>query len=291
MNPGEQRDLHWGLVCKAAIPHVRKEAFRLRDHLEAAGQKVSMEDNLARFDHADGEEPTTQGRTVEEMHHDVDLFITVGGDGTILYVQQRSDKPVFAVNAGAIGFLTEVEPAQATAGIDRVLAGDYKIDERRKLAARLGDRALPDAANEVTLQTSRIAKLIQFRIKVDGELMDTLRGDGVILSTATGSTGYAMSVGGPLVHPRLKGVVVAPIAPFRLAARPWVIPDDSTIEVTLLERDSSDLAKPAKVVVDGQHGFEVATGETVTINTSDQAARFVRLGSSFYERVRNKLTR
>ena len=127
---------------------------------------------------------------------------------------------------------------------------------------------------------------------MSGEVLDTLRGDGVIVSTATGSTGYAMSVGGPLVHPLVRGIVLAPIAPFRLAARPWIVPADAQIELTLLERDSTAGNEPfARVVVDGQHGAEVAPGQTVRIGPSESKARFVRLGSGFYERVRTKLTR
>ncbi len=274
----------WGIVGKAGIPHVRKEALRLRDHLVSRGQDVVLETRLAGYE-------GSEGMSVAELAKEVDMFLTVGGDGTILMVQEHSEKPVFAVNAGAIGFLTEVEPALATEALDLVTEGRYHVDERDKLAARLGNRDLPDATNEITLQTSRIAKLIQFRITVDGELMDTIRGDGLIVSTPTGSTGYAMSVGGPLVHPRVRGVVLAPIAPFRLAARPWVIPEDSVIELTLLERDSLAQEKQAKVVVDGQHGYDVEPGDVVVIHPSSRKARFVRLGHGFYERVRNKLTR
>jgi NAD+ kinase len=121
-------------------------------------------------------------------------------------------------------------------------------------------------------------------------VLDTLRGDGIICSTATGSTGYAMSVGGPLMHPLVRGTVLAPIAPFRLAARPWIVPTDAPIELTLLERDTpSD--HEARVVVDGQHGFPVQPGASVRIGPSQRKARFVRLGSGYYERVRTKLTR
>jgi NAD+ kinase len=225
------------------------------------------------------------------MAADVDLFVTVGGDGTILYTQQLTDKPVFGVNVGAIGFLAEVDPAHALEALAAIRAGKHIIEERHKLAVRLGDERLPDAVNEVTLQTRRIAKLIRFTVRVDGEELDTLRGDGIIVSTPTGSTGYAMSVGGPLVHPKVPGIILAPIAPFKLSARPWVVPASALIEVTLLERDSAQGVQQAKVVVDGQHGFDVDTGATITITQSRKMARFVRLGTGFYERVRVKLAR
>jgi NAD+ kinase len=276
--------LTWALVGKAGIPHVRKEALWIRDHLVSRGQRVLLETDLAQ---AAGE----PGRSLEQLDHEADLFLTVGGDGTILMAQHVTDKPIFGVNAGAIGFLAEVEPPQAAAGIEQVIRGDYRVEERDKLSAWLGPQRLPDATNEVTLQTSRIAKLIRFRITVGGEVLDTLRGDGIIVSTATGSTGYAMSVGGPLVHPLVHGTVLAPIAPFRLSARPWVVPSDAVVELTLEDRDSQAGSGQARVVVDGQHGFEVSPGQSVRIAPSPRKARFIRLGSGYYERVRSKLTR
>ncbi len=276
--------MKWGIVAKGGIDHVRKAALGLRDHLVGRGEDVWLETDLA-------EAASEEGHTLQEMDAVVDLFMTVGGDGTILMTQHVTDKPVFAVNAGAIGFMAEVDPPDAKEALDKVIAGKYRVEERDKLSAYLGDMHLGDATNEVTIQASLIAKLIKIRIDVDGEELDTMRGDGLIVSTPTGSTGYAMSVGGPLVHPAVRGTVLAPIAPFRLSARPWVIPEACCVEVTVVERESIDSEKPAKVVVDGQHATPIGPGETVTIRASKRKARFVRLGSGFYERVRTKLTR
>jgi NAD+ kinase len=284
VTPGQDTALTWAIVGKGGIPHIRREAMWLRQALLDRGQHVLLEEDLAK---ATGE----KGHTLDQLDRDADLFLTVGGDGTILMVLHATDKPIFGVNAGAIGFLAEVEPPQAALGIDQIIRGDYRVEQRDKLQAWLDQRRLPDATNEVTLQTSRIAKLIRFTITVSGEVLDTLRGDGIIVSTATGSTGYAMSVGGPLVHPLVHGTVLAPIAPFRLSARPWVVPSDAVIELTLLERDSSQGEQHARVVVDGQHGLDVRPGQTVRIMPSPRKARFIRLGSGYYERVRTKLTR
>lgn len=285
--PRAGSSLTWALVGKASIPHVRKQALWLRSELRKRKQRVLLETSLA-------EASRTRGSSLAELDKVADLFVTVGGDGTLLLTQGATDKPVLGVNAGAIGFLTEVEPAQAAAALDQIIRGEYRIEERDKLSAWLDDEPLPDATNEVTVQTSRIAKLIRFRVSVSGEILDTLRGDGIIVSTPTGSTGYAMSVGGPLVHPLVRGTVLAPIAPFRLSARPWVVPADAVIEIMLEERDSAreeQDEKLARVVVDGQHGFGLASGSTVRIAPSPRKARFIRLGSGFYERVRTKLTR
>lgn len=275
--------MRWGLVGKGSITHVRREAHRIADILKAKGQEVLWETDLA-----------TVGETVHELAEldkHVDYLVTVGGDGTILHTVQQCDTPVFGVNAGAIGFLAEVEPPMAAEGIDRVLAGLYRIEERPKLGAWLDDVRLPDALNEVTMQTSRIAKLIRFEVRVDGEVLDVFRGDGFIVSTPTGSTGYAMSVGAPLVHPAVQGTILAPIAPFKLSARPWVVPSAARVELHLLPRDSAQGVQQARVVVDGQEGHDVDTGSVVSTAPSGNVARFVRLGSGFYERVRTKLTR
>jgi NAD+ kinase len=282
--PAAAKPLRWGLVGKGSTAHIRKEAGWIRDHLAKRGQHVLLETSLA-------EALDAKGRTLQQLDEEVDLFLTIGGDGTILMVQAVTDKPVLGINAGAIGFLCEAEPPQAAAAIDQVIRGEHRIEERERLSAWLDGEKLPDATNEVTLQTSRIAKLIQFRITVGNEVLDTLRGDGLIVATATGSTGYSMAVGGPLMHPGVHGTVLAPIAPFRLAARPWVVPSESFVELTILERDPTMNEPQARVVVDGHHGVEVRPGQTVRIGPSPRKARFVRLGSGFYERVRTKLTR
>lgn len=276
--------MRWGLVGKGDIPHVAKEADRIARHLESLGESVRCGQGL-------GPSIGREGTSSRKLDAEVDLWITVGGDGTILHAQHVTEKPVLGVNAGAIGFLAEVEPPQVEDAIRAVLDGDYRVEERHKMACRLDDEPLSDAVNEITLQTRRIAKLIRFRVEVDDEVLDTYRGDGIIVSTPTGSTGYAMSVGGPLMHPAVRGTILAPIAPFKLAARPWVVPDSSHIAITLLERDSAQGIQQARVVVDGQDSRDVATGSTVHVGPSAHKARYVRLGSGFYERVRTKLTR
>ncbi len=276
--------MKWGLVGKGGITHVRREAERVATLLEAMDQEVLWETDLA----------SVEGKTVHELpelDREADYLVTVDGDGTILHTQQRCDTPVLGINAGAIGFLAEVEPPMVEEAIQRVLDGKFRIEERPKLGAWLDDARLPDALNEVTLQTSRIAKLIRFEVRVDGEVLDVFRGDGFIVSTPTGSPGYAMSVGAPLVHPAVHATVLAPIAPFKLSARPWIVPDASRIELELLPRDSVQGVQQARVVVDGQEGHDVDTNSVVTCAPGGGVARFVRLGSGFYDRVRTKLIR
>jgi NAD+ kinase len=273
--------MKWGLICKPNATHVMKEVKTLHDHLVKLKQPMQVETLLAKA-------LKVKATPLERMAADV--YVAVGGDGTILLTLHHTDRPVLAVNAGGIGFLSEVEPKYALNAVERILRGDFRVEERAKVACQLDDQRLPDAANEVTVQSSQIAKLIKFRIEINGEVTDTLRGDGVIVATATGSTGYSLSVGGPILHPSVDAVVVSPIAPFRLGARPLVIPYTSTVRITLLERRLGS-EKPAKVVVDGHHSTDMAPNEAVTVTPSERRARFVRFNGGFYDRVRTKLTR
>jgi NAD+ kinase len=274
----------WGVVGKGNIPHVVEAARRVVAILDRLEQDYSIQDGLA-------EAMQKKGMAMVELNEIVDIWVTVGGDGTLLYCQHFTEKPVLGVNAGAVGFLTEVELEDVAGAMEAVVAGKHTIEERHRISCKIDGVPVSDAVNEVTLQTRRIAKLIRFRITVNGQELDVFRADGVIVSTATGSTGYAMSVGGPLVHPKVPGVVIAPIAPFKLASRPWVIADDSHIEVTLMERDSAQGVQQAFCVIDGIERHGVATNATVTIGPSDRPARYIRLGTNFYERVREKLSR
>lgn len=273
--------MKWALVGNPTNPQVAGEIRELAEYLKKKKQVVQYESLIA-------EAVKAKGVPLEKL--DADIFITVGGDGTILLTLEHTDRPVLAVNAGGLGFLSEVEPKYASNAIDRILKGDYRIEERTKLSCFLDKERLPDAANEVTVQTSRIAKLIEFRVEINGEVSDTLRGDGLIISTPTGSTGYSLSVGGPILHPSVDAIVISPIAPFRLGARPIVVPYSSTVQVTLIGREKGD-GKEAKVVVDGQHGYGLTVGDTVLVKPSDKRARFIRFQSRFFDRVRTKLIR
>lgn len=274
--------MKWGLVSKPDLSHVAREMASILDHLKKRKQQVVLESRTAAALRSKG------GVPLEKM--DADVYVTMGGDGTVLLTLEHTDHPVLAVNAGGLGFLSEVEPKYAADAIDRILRSDYQVDERTKLAAWLDKQRLPDAANEVTVQTAKIAKLIKLRIEVNDELFDTMRADGVIVATATGSTGYSLSVGGPILHPSVDALVVSPIAPFRLAARPLIVPFSSNLKITVLARGAED-EKEARVVVDGQHGFGIPSNGSVTVRPSERRARFIRFGGGFYERVRTKLTR
>jgi len=160
------------------------------------------------------------------------------------------------------------------------------VDERSRLKMLINGVCMPRATNEIALITASPAKMIEFEILVDGSLMEDFRADGVIIATATGSTAYAMSAGGPIVDPRVDAIVLVPMAPFKLSSRPWVMPGGSVIEVRLKLPE-----KEALVVVDGQSSTSVSSQDRIVISKAKTPARFVKVAEGgFYAKVKSKLT-
>lgn len=228
-----------------------------------------------------------KGTPVAEMRNKgAELIISVGGDGTVLRGIQKMDDPlpVLGINMGTIGFLVDVNPEEALEVIDKVLSG-FEFEERSRLSIRVNDEKLPPATNEVVIITASPAKMLSYRIFVDKSRLEELRADGVVFATSTGSTAYAMSAGGPIVDPRVDGTVIVPLAPFKLSARPWVVPAKSRIRVEITVPK-----KEAVLVIDGQYTRKIKEDDTILITKADKPARFVKTGEGgFYEKVKSKL--
>ena len=217
---------------------------------------------------------------------DADLVLSLGGDGTFLWTLQRTDLPILAVHAGTVGFLAEVDgerPEEFDRAIDRVVAGDYAIEERLKLAVQIGPRSLPDATNEVVVHSSQVAKMRQYELAVDGRPVGRVRADGLILATPTGSTSYALSALGPIVDPGIEAIVIAALAPFQVAHRTVLIDPRRAVTLRVVAPE-----KDAIVVVDGQEEYPLAPGEVLRVYRSPRRASFVRFGPGFFERLRGK---
>jgi NAD+ kinase len=257
-------------------------AERLMDEIESWNSGVQIL--------ADGDLALTIGRppsSVQEMERlKVDFIVSIGGDGTILRtIHKMADPvPILGINMGTLGFLVDVEPVDALETIKRLLSG-FVVDERSRLKLLLNGVCMPRATNEIAFLTASPAKMIEFEILVDGSLMEDFRADGVIIATATGSTAYAMSAGGPIVDPRVDAIVLVPMAPFKLSSRPWVMPGNSVIEVRLKLPE-----KEALVVVDGQSSTNISTKDSIVISKAKTPARFVKAAKDgFYAKVKSKL--
>jgi NAD+ kinase len=214
----------------------------------------------------------------------VDVMVTVGGDGTILRTLQGSDTPILGVNAGVLGFLTEVRPADIKSAMKKLLAGNYQIEKRLKLKTVMNGRRLEDATNEAVIHTAHVAKMRHFCISVDNTRATEMRADGIIVATPTGSTCYAMSVGSSIIDPRVDALVIAPIAPFRLSARPLVVPAKSKVTIRIGE------PRECIMVIDGQSEYTMSGNETLVFSASEKRAKFVSFNpDDFYVNLEQKL--
>jgi NAD+ kinase len=222
-----------------------------------------------------------------------DLIVAVGGDGTMLYAARLATPhgvPVLGVNRGRLGFLADIGPADMRDRLAEVLAGGYVKDRRAMLRATLrrpgaADRSC-EALNDVVLQKWQTGRMLDFETWIDGRYVNTHGGDGIVIATATGSTAYALSCGGPILYPELDALVLAPICPHTLSDRPIVVRSSSKVEVRLVERPDTS----AQVICDGIALGELIPGDRLVI---EPAARNVTLlhppDHDYYRILRSKL--
>lgn len=214
-----------------------------------------------------------------------DIALVIGGDGTVLHTVRQLNKqiPIIGINRGRVGFLTDLEPEEAEEYLKKIIAGDYKIEKRMRLYLSVDGEYAGEALNEAVIVSSRPAKILQLTINIDHVPAERFRADGVIISTPTGSTGYAMSAGGPIVDPWTDGFLIVPLAPYYLSSRPHIV---SSRRRLLIELDST---KPADLVIDGQHITELYNGNVLSIEKSSEPALFINAGKNFFAKVDRKL--
>jgi len=270
--------MQWGLVCSA---HMKKSISLAKEIYMFLSEEnnVFVEKTIA-------EKLNVDGVSFAKINKKADVVVTIGGDGTIIRTLRDVEQPIFAINSGGMGFLSEVESKYAMNGLKQVMTGEYNVEERAKIKVEVNDVRLPDAANEVTLQTARIAKIMYFQIFVENELVETLGADGVIVATPTGSTSYALSVGGPIMDPAVEAMIIAPLAPFRLSTRPWIVPFNKKIRLNVLPK-----SRETRLVIDGSFEKNITCDDKIIVSKSEKKARFIRFGESFYQMVRLKLVR
>lgn len=215
---------------------------------------------------------------------DADVAVVIGGDGTILRTVQQMERqiPIIGINHGEVGFLADLEPDDAWEFV-RTLVTGFEVEKRMRLSLFNGDEPLGDALNEALIVTTRPAKMLRFSIIIDGRVSEQFRSDGLLVSTPTGSTAYAMSAGGPIVDPRIEGFLVVPLAPYMLSSRPHFIGSDRRLEIRL------ESSKPAKLVIDGQKTVELGSSATLAVQKAQQPALFVDAYRNFFEKVDEKL--
>ena len=225
----------------------------------------------------------------------VGLVLVLGGDGTLLSMADSiahagRQVPILGVNFGSLGFLTEVTLPELYPALEAALADRAHIEERLMLRATMIHRSAPAqtsvAVNDVVVNKAAPSRLINLSVFVGDEFVTHVRADGLIIATPTGSTAYNLSAGGPVVEPSVDALVLTPIAPHTLSNRPLVIPASATVRVMPVMGDRDE----AFVTFDGQAGFELRSGDEITVRRADEPMRLIRPATrSYYEVLREKL--
>lgn len=268
-----------GLVARFDKPKALKLAEELAEHLKAKNLAVYIEDTLT-------DKIRVKENLVPLEKLKADFIITIGGDGTILRTCAaipKPETPILAVNMGVRGFLTEVEPEQAFNAVDKCLEGKCTIEKCMKLTATADGIKFPDALNEVVVTHDEPAKLLYMQILKNNEPILACEADSLIVSTQTGSTGYALSARGPVLDPDVNAFVLTPICPLT-EFHPIVFPANSSLTI--------EACKPKRmlVLVDGHHSQIINSKRPmVTIMHSKHVTQFIRFKPNFYHRLKNRL--
>ena len=218
----------------------------------------------------------------------VDIVVVFGGDGTLLNAARKYlnyDIPILGINMGNVGFLTDISTDNFEKTIKEVLNGNYKIEERNLVSAKFGNNHLY-GLNEVVIHSGAYAQLMRYRLNVNDKVVYEQRSDGLIIATPTGSTAYALSAGGPIIHPSLDVWTILPMLPQSLSSRPFVISTDEKVEIDLFDGPNEN----AKICVDGQDDIDIPYGEKILISKMEKTLKLVHPNDNdFFEACREKL--
>ena len=277
------------LVGNSRDPRVSESMQLLATHLHSRQRRLIVEDGVA----VDFGSIPVLRQPEEAMGGQVELIVAVGGDGTMLHAARLAAPhgvPVLGVNRGRLGFLADIGAADVRSRLDEILVGEYVQDRRAMLEAQLirdsDTHNTCHALNDVVLQKWQTGRMLDFETWIDGRYVNTHGGDGLVIATATGSTAYALSCGGPILYPELDALVLAPICPHTLSDRPIVVRGSSTIEVRLVERPDTN----AQVTCDGVPLGDLLAGDRLVVKPSSASVTLLHPSDHDYYRIlRSKL--
>jgi len=230
----------------------------------------------------------------DRFGEELTIALTLGGDGTLLSTAREvapHGVAVCGINMGQLGFLTEIELSEMAPSMERIIRGDYCLEERPMLEAVIdrpeGQIVAPSALNDVVVAKGGFSRMIRLKLFINDHLTANYPADGLIVATSTGSTGYSLSAGGPIVSPNLKVTIITPICPHSLNTRSLVVSDKEEIRIETLATHEDIV-----LTIDGQTLYNLRSGDKILVRRSPFHARFVKFnGSSFYESLRTKLRR
>jgi len=269
-----------GLVCRPDRPEIEQFANQVAEYLLSNDLSVQVDPGSCNVVN-DKVQPTN----IEDM--DVDFVVTIGGDGTILYTLstlKNRETPLFCINRGTVGFLTESDIESSIDSLEKVLNGECILEHNVNISSGVGERIFEDALNEVYVVSKIPGRLLTFHVFLDGVEVDYGRADGAMLATPVGSSAYALAAGGSILTPNVNGLIFVPVCPPRFELKSIVIPDNSTLELELVKPGASGLA-----IVDGQRRWDVAPLETIWMKKSDYVTRFIRMYDNYYDRLNTRL--
>ena len=256
---------HIGVIGRLGSAQVVETLKRLKNFLQSRNLHVILEEPLAQLIPGHGLQISSR----KMMGEICDLVIVIGGDGSMLGAARalaRCNVPVLGVNRGSLGFLTDVQPDKLEEQVGEVLEGRYIVESRFLLDAIVKRQGEPighaDALNEVVLHPGKATRMIEFELYIEGQFVYSQRSDGLIIATPTGSTAYALSGGGPIMHPRLDALVIVPMFPHTLSSRPIVIDGNSEIKIVVGKNNETY----PHLSCDGQVHITAAPGDTVTVH-------------------------
>ena len=275
-----------GILAKPNFPEIKSTLQDVVTWLRARSIEVILDQASAMLLGEQGGYQKTQ------LASKADVLLVLGGDGTMLNAARLAGErsiPILGVNMGGLGFLTEVRLENLYPSLERVFANDFVLDERLMLRTHIhrhGETVARGVVlNDVVISKGTLARMIELKIAIQGRFVTNLRGDGLIVSSPTGSTAYSLSAGGPIIDPAVQSLILTPISPHTLTHRPLIVPGNAEIEVTLTSKDDGAMA-----TLDGQVGVAITQGDTVVVQTSENRTRLIRFPeSNYYDVLREKL--
>lgn len=272
-----------GFTIRPSSPELKDTFFIVKEVFEKAGIEVLIDDISAGM-------IGVIGVSFDRMCKACDILVALGGDGTLISLVRRSylfKKPVLGINAGNLSFLSDVTPKESETFIQKILNDEFRLDDRMMIEGYVykknGDCETFFSFNDIVVTRAAISHMATVEAYIDDDHFNTYHGDGLIISTPSGSTAYNLACGGPVIYPLTQAFILTPISPHSLTQRPLVMPADFTIKLKSPEK--------VLVVVDGQERYSLDKGEKIEIKLAKRGAKLVhRLERNYFEVLRDKLS-
>jgi len=272
-----------GIVLRPSTPELKRLFYEVKTAFEKRGAEVLVDAISAGMIGVLGQE-------FSAMCDASDVLVCIGGDGTLISLARRSyryHKPILGINAGTLGFLADINPAEIESFVEKLYRGEFRIDERMMIEGTLRrgtEEKRLYSFNDIVISRPSISKMVKIDAYIDKKWFNTYYGDGLIVSTPTGSTAYNLAAGGPVTFPLTDAYILTPICPHSLTQRPLVIPADFEIEIKVPQMESL-------AIIDGQEQYDFGPDDALTIRKAPIGARLIhRIERNYFDVLREKLS-